>query len=41
MIAIVYSIFWIAAAFKLADRNWKPYYPTLRYDFFKMRACTL
>ncbi|MDQ6595835.1 hypothetical protein E2K98_18070 [Bacillus salipaludis] len=34
MIAIAYSIIWIVAAFKLADRNWKPYYPTLLYASF-------
>ncbi|MEH7086589.1 CBO0543 family protein [Neobacillus drentensis] len=31
MIAIIYSIFWIIAAFILADRNWKPYYPTMLF----------
>jgi hypothetical protein len=31
MIAIIYSILWIAAAFKFADRNWHRYYPTLLF----------
>ncbi|MED3563812.1 CBO0543 family protein [Bacillus xiapuensis] len=31
MIAITYSVLWIIAAFKFADRNWMPYYPTLLF----------
>lgn len=31
MVAIVYSLLWIIASFKFADRNWKQYYPTLLY----------
>jgi hypothetical protein len=31
MIAILYSILWIAAAIKLGDRNWLKYYPTMLY----------
>lgn len=31
MIAILYSILWIAAAFKLGDRNWQKYYPTILF----------
>jgi hypothetical protein len=31
MIAIIYSILWIAVAFKFADRKWLPYYPTLLF----------
>lgn len=32
MIAILYSILWIVAAFKFADRNWQRYYPTILYS---------
>lgn len=31
MIAILYSILWIVAAFKYADRNWQRYYPSLLF----------
>ncbi|MBT2700621.1 hypothetical protein J7E79_25110 [Bacillus sp. ISL-40] len=31
MIAIIYSVIWIIAAFKFADRNWKVYYPTMLF----------
>jgi hypothetical protein len=31
MIAILYSILWIAVAFKLGDRNWQKYYPTILF----------
>ncbi|MFD0698229.1 CBO0543 family protein [Paenibacillus sp. GCM10027628] len=31
LVAVLYSILWILAAFKLADRNWKPYYPTILF----------
>lgn len=31
MIAITYSILWIAAAFKFADRNWQSYYPSILF----------
>ncbi|WP_223192893.1 hypothetical protein [Paenibacillus sedimenti] len=31
LVAVTYSILWILAAFKFADRNWKPYYPTILY----------
>ncbi|RAP78564.1 CBO0543 family protein [Paenibacillus montanisoli] len=31
MVALVYATLWIIASLKLADRNWKPYYPTLLY----------
>jgi hypothetical protein len=31
MIAILYSVLWIVAAFKFADRNWLRYYPTLLF----------
>ncbi|MEH7439941.1 CBO0543 family protein [Neobacillus drentensis] len=31
MIAILYSVLWIIAAVKFADRNWIPYYPTLLF----------
>ncbi|MBU8916917.1 hypothetical protein BGM25_12840 [Bacillus sp. FJAT-29953] len=32
MIAIIYSILWIIAAFKLGDRDWKQYYPTILFS---------
>src|SRR3954468_14674437 len=31
MIAIIYSVIWIIASFKFADRNWKLYYPTMLF----------
>jgi hypothetical protein len=31
MTAILFSILWIVAAFKFADRNWQRYYPTLLF----------
>ncbi|MDD9271644.1 CBO0543 family protein [Paenibacillus sp. GCM10023248] len=31
MVAIIYSILWILAAMAFADRDWKPYYPTLLF----------
>lgn len=31
MIALLYSILWIVASFKFADRNWQQYYPTILF----------
>jgi hypothetical protein len=31
LVALSYTAFWIIASLKLADRNWKLYYPTLLY----------
>jgi ABC-type tungstate transport system substrate-binding protein len=32
VVAVLYSILWILAAFKFADRNWQRYYPTLLFS---------
>jgi hypothetical protein len=31
MIALIYSVLWIIAAYKFADHNWKSYYPTMLF----------
>jgi hypothetical protein len=31
MIALIYSVLWIIAAFKFANRNWKHYYPSMLF----------
>lgn len=31
MVAIIYTILWLLAALKFADRNWEKYYPTLLF----------
>lgn len=31
MVAVLYSIGWVVAAFKFADRNWQRYYPSLLF----------
>ncbi|AFC33217.1 hypothetical protein PM3016_6602 [Paenibacillus mucilaginosus 3016] len=32
MVAVLYSLLWILAAFRWADRNWERYYPTLLFS---------
>ncbi|MGO4272152.1 CBO0543 family protein, partial [Paenibacillus sp. TAF58] len=31
MVAILYSVLWLLAALRFADRNWAQYYPTLLF----------
>jgi hypothetical protein len=32
MVAIIYSVLWVIVAIRVADKDWKPYYPTLLFS---------